>query len=594
MRRLRSCLNAIRTALADEFGRRERFDTTRIVSTRSTGKGDERMTMATSDLLSRRIMLREEPFVTSASLSARPSRRIPAPNGGLRPAAKGTFGVDGHHYQAYKPRPFTRADRDRVTILFGGLHWRAERVIQGVMENMGYRARILPAPSTRDLQVGRELADIGQCCPTSFTTGNLANFLRAEADRIGADNVANEYVYLTAGACGSCRFGQYHQSYELALRNIGMEAFRIFLLDQRNLNQGSADGGLDLSVPFIAGAVWALIVTDVIQDLEYQVRPYETKAGETERVVRESVDYLYEVFRRRPYRGKKWDAVLWHFGTRYFANALREVRERFHYIEVDRLRVRPIVKITGEFYLQTVEGVPNHDIHHWLETEGAEVYPAAVTLWLDYLLRLTRQKLEDHIGIQRHARLKLGAVRVIQSALRWTYGRMRKALGDVPRALPDQYDLARLAAPYYNSRLTGGEGDMLIGKALWAYHRKKAHMTCELSPYSCMPNTMSIGAMAAVRGRYPDLLYAPIEITGDAEVHALSRCQMVLAEARKRAQQEYEDALESTGLSDAQVRSALEQRPQLRRAAYRIPHYGVVAGSAANLVLYIAANRQSC
>jgi hypothetical protein len=37
-------------------------------------------------------------------------------------------------------------------------------------------------------------------------------------------------------------------------------------------------------------------------------------------------------------------------------------------------------------------------------------------------------------------------------------------------------------------------------------------MTCELSPYSCMPNTMSIGAMAAVLGKYPDLLYAPLEI----------------------------------------------------------------------------------
>ena len=45
----------------------------------------------------------------------------------------------------------------------------------------------------------------------------------------------------------------------------------------------------------------------------------------------------------------------------------------------------------------------------------------------------------------------------------------------------------------------GGEGDMLVGKALWAHHHKKAHMICELSPYACMPNTMSIGAMAGVR-----------------------------------------------------------------------------------------------
>ncbi len=60
-------------------------------------------------------------------------------------------------------------------------------------------------------------------------------------------------------------------------------------------------------------------------------------------------------------------------------------------------------------------------------------------------------------------------------------------------------------------------------------------MICELSPYGCLPNTMSIGAMAAVLGKHPDLLYAPLEIKGDAEVHALSRCQMILTDAKKRA-----------------------------------------------------------
>ena len=58
---------------------------------------------------------------------------------------------------------------------------------------------------------------------------------------------------------------------------------------------------------------------------------------------------------------------------------------------------------------------------------------------------------------------------------------------------------------------------------------------------------MSIGAMATVLGKYPDLLYAPLEIKGDAEVHALSRCQMILTEAKKRAQKEYEEVLARAG-----------------------------------------------
>jgi predicted nucleotide-binding protein (sugar kinase/HSP70/actin superfamily) len=494
-------------------------------------------------------------------------------------------------YRAYKPRPFTREEREKVTILFGGLHWRAERVIQGAMENLGYRARVLPTATRGDLLTGREVADIGQCCPTSFTTGNLANFLRAEAKRIGAERVSREYVYVTAGSCGACRFGQYHQSYELALRNVGLDAFRMFLLAQENLDQGAAEGGgLDLNLPFTLGAVWAIVVTDVVQDLEYQVRPYEARKGETDKASRESVEYLHDVFRKRPRRGEKWGALAWHLATPYFVNAMKEVRRRFDAIEVDRLRVKPLVKITGEFYLQTVEGEPNYNIHRWLEGEGAEVYPAAITIWLDYLMRLAGQEFEDHIGIDKRARLKLAAIRGGQGLLRWTHGRMRGALGNVPRELPDQDELRALAAPYYNSRLNGGEGDMLVGKALWAYHRKKAHMTCELSPYSCMPNTMSIGAMGAVLGKYPDLLYAPLEIKGDAEVHALSRCQMILTEARKRAQREFEQVLERTRLSMTDLRAAVEENPGLKKATFKVPHCGA-AGTAANLALHIAAER---
>lgn len=525
--------------------------------------------------------------------AARPAKRLP-PSGTMERAAHGDGNTLPAPYRAYRPLPFTRAERDRVTVLFGGLHWRAERVIQGALENLGYRARVLPTATREDLLTGREVADIGQCCPTSFTTGSLANFLRTEAARIGAAEVARQYVYLTAGSCGACRFGQYHQSYELALRNVGLQSFRMFLLGQEGLDQGSAPGGgLDINMPFTLGAVWAIVLTDIVQDIEYQTRPYERNPGETARVARECVEYLYDVFRRRPVRGTKWGSVLWHLGTDYFVKAMREVRTRFGRIEVDRLRVKPLVKITGEFYLQTVEGDPNHNIHRWLEAEGAEVYPASITIWLDYLLRLAGQEFEDHIGVSRHARLQYGAVRALQALLRWTYARMRRALSDVPRAMPDQYELRALAAPYYHSRLNGGEGDMLIGKALWAHLHKKAHMICELSPYSCMPNTMSIGAMGTVLGRHPDLLYAPLEIKGDAEVHALSRCQMILTEAKKRAQGEYEESLAATGYSEARLRAAVDARPALGRATFRLPHYGV-AGTAANLARHVAAGSASC
>ena len=334
------------------------------------------------------------------------------------------------------------------------------------------------------------------------------------------------------------------------------------------------------------GCLWGIFCTDLVQDLEYQVRPYEVVPGQTDAVVKESVEYLYEIFRTRPPRDS-WRSVTWHLTSSYFTKALREIHRKFSTIEVDRLRVKPTVKITGEFYLQTVEGDPNYNIHRWLEAEGAEVYPAAIAVWMDYLLRLGLQRFEDYSGIERGARLKLGAGRIAQAIYRWNYARLRRAMGDLPHELPNQFELRRLAAPYFNSRLDGGEGDMLVGKAIWSHQKKKAHMICELSPYSCMPNTMSIGAMAGVLGKYPEILYAPLEIKGDAEVHALSRCQMILTEARKRAQKELDEALASTGLALEQVRAYVEKHPEMKRATYRVPH-GDAVGTAANMVLHVA------
>jgi hypothetical protein len=190
-------------------------------------------------------------------------------------------------------------------------------------------------------------------------------------------------------------------------------------------------------------------------------------------------------------------------------------------------------------------------------------------------------------SLGRRAGLEVALLRGLEGIYHRTHARFRKALAGLPSELPDQEELRRLAAPFYHHDLRGGEGHMLVGKALYAYHRRRAHMICELSPYSCMPNTMSVGSMAGVLGKHPDLLYAPIEVKGDSEVHALSRCQMILTEARKRAQREFEEALDRTGMSVEALRRREADHPELTRSTCPIPHYGY-AGTAANYALHVA------
>jgi predicted nucleotide-binding protein (sugar kinase/HSP70/actin superfamily) len=495
------------------------------------------------------------------------------------------------HYRAYKPRPFKRAERDQVTILYGGLTWKHERLIQGALHNLKYKAEPLPNISREDLDAGKELIDVGACCPTIFTTGSLVNLLKKKVSEQGKEAVNDNYVFLTAGACGPCRFGQYHESYAMALDGLGLRDFRIFLCAQDELDQKSADGeGLEINIPLRLGVVWGILCADLLTDLEYNTRPYEVNPGQTDLVLKESVEYLYQIFRNRPDRGKKYGTFAWHLLSNYFTNALREVRRKWDTIKVDHLRVKTRVKITGEFWLQTHEGEGNYNIKRWLEQEDSEVVPPPVAVWLHYLMHPTIYKLEHRHSTSKHPGLAHLARVAIERSYRGTYNRLREALGNLPNELPDQEELRRLAEPFYHFELRGGEGHMLIGKAIHTYHHKKAHMTCELSPYSCMPNTMSVGSMANVLGKYPDLLYAPIEVKGDSEVHALSRCQMILTEAKRRATAEFEDVLKKTGLTPETIRKYEEGHPELRRATYRIPH-GSYAGLAANYVEHLAKDR---
>ena len=47
------------------------------------------------------------------------------------------------------------------------------------------------------------------------------------------EDIVENYVFLTAGACGPCRFGTYVTEYRKALRDAGFEGFRVLLFQQQ-------------------------------------------------------------------------------------------------------------------------------------------------------------------------------------------------------------------------------------------------------------------------------------------------------------------------------------------------------------------------
>jgi len=162
------------------------------------------------------------PLRTRDAIEAEVRRRVDAERARLldllHPAATRV------HFRRPAERPFTAAERDRITILFGGLTSNHERLITSVFQSAGYNVESLPTPDVASFQIGKEYGNNGQCNPTYFTVGHLIQFLqRLEAAGLSRQQIIDSYVFFTAGSCGPCHFGMYEAEFRHALQNAGFE-----------------------------------------------------------------------------------------------------------------------------------------------------------------------------------------------------------------------------------------------------------------------------------------------------------------------------------------------------------------------------------
>ncbi len=534
------------------------------------------------------------------------------------------------HFHRPTERPFIAEERDRVTILFGGLTWKHERLIQAVFRGCGYRCQMLPNPDLAAFQIGKEYGNNGQCNPTYFTVGNLIQFLRSlEAQGLSRREILDNYVFFTAGSCGPCRFGMYESEYRMALENAGFGGFRVLLFQQdHGIKAASGNPGLKFSVDLGMGALNALNLGDVINDLVYQIRPYETIPGATDRAIQEVVDRLseflenrkrYEILERMPQwisqrlaRNKKLKdifntlgKVLNHLYADDFLKVMHDACLRLDQVEVDWMRVKPIVKITGEFWAQLTEGDGNFNMFAFLEREGAQVHIEPIGCWVTYLLYEARANAEARKGLdapypnprwwewkKRLAnewkfRRKWLLLRLSEGIWRRQYARTARHLGGLTHALVPQTELARLAHPFYHSLARGGEGHLEVGKNVYYTTHGLCHMVLALKPFGCLPSSQSDGVQSAVVNRFRDMIFLPIETSGEGEINAHSRVQMALGEAKLKAKTEFEQALVLTGKKLEEIRTYVAEHRELRSPFYPVPRRRGIAGVATNFVLHV-------
>ena len=484
---------------------------------------------------------------------------------------------------------FTTSQKSKITLLIGGLTIAHDFLIEGALKGIDYNVQMLDAPTTAAFQAGKEFGNRGQCNPTYFTVGNLVQYLIMLRDKHGMDSkeIVDKYVFLTAGACGPCRFGMYVTEYRKALRDAGFDGFRVMLFQQTGgMKQATGEAsGLELGPAFFWGLAKGMFIGDVINALGYRIRPYEIEPGATNKAIEDAKRIVYSALAQK---------------TNIMA-AIWKCKPLFQAVKVDRTMVKPKVSIIGEFWAMTTEGDGNYQLHEFLEGEGAECDIQLVAAWVLYMLWEGRHDTQDRANLRSPDKAKYGladagpwgvGTRLIslaggEIAVRGLFQVFAHTMGLYGYHLPDMNKIAEISHDYYNNDLRGGEGHMEVGKLIMNVTMAKAHMTLSVKPFGCMPSAgVSDGVQSCITEKFPGTIYCPVETSGDGRVNFYSRVQMYLFKAKMAAQNEFTRVCNEHGVTREQIQTFLAANPTYADSLHRAPH--AHNGTAADYVAEIA------
>lgn len=533
------------------------------------------------------------------------------------------------HYRLPPERTFSFATKKQVTILFGGLTWKHERLIQGLLEAEGYLCERIPETDRAAHEIGKEFCANGLCNPVYFTVGSLLKKLRhLEQSGLSRQEIVDRYVFFTAACGGPCRFGLYEAEFRTALRAAGFDGFRVLSFSQdHGINADTGHSGLKFSVDFGFNALHAFILGDLLNDLQHRLRAYEAHPGSTDRAIATIIDDITSFFAREGFdleryipnalldrigqgRSSPWyrtpntlGKIVSHLLGNQLPNQLTLSKKHIHKLDVDLLRVKPVVKVIGEFWAQMTESDGNFRMLEFLEQEGAEVAVEPISTWVLYMLHQRKARTAEAFKRERYLiswrnffhnfRLWLNytgkqfSFSLGEKIYRRHYHRLAYFLGGLNHGLISQQQIAELAAPHFNTFLRGGEGHLEVGKNLYYTIHRASHMVLALKPFGCLPSTQSDGVQAALIERYPEMNFLSVETAAEGSIHAYSRVQMALSEAKVRAREEFHLTLQTTGHSLDTVREFVQLHPELRHPLYPIPRRPGIVSTAANFLLHV-------
>jgi len=213
----------------------------------------------------------------------------------------------------------------------------------GALRSAGIQANVLPLPDKDTLELGEKHSTGKECHAYSLIAGDLIKFARTE--RHGGE------VYFFPGAKYTCLLQQYGEGMNYLIESLGIRDISVL---------PSVEDQLWGLIGF-QGLRWlwrGLVAVDILIKAACEIRPYEVRKGETDRIHKINLLDIQEGLA---------DGTL--------SLALRRAVERLRSV-ARRPAARLKVGIAGDIYTR-INPVANHNLFLKLEELGCEVWPSS-------------------------------------------------------------------------------------------------------------------------------------------------------------------------------------------------------------------------
>ncbi len=410
-----------------------------------------------------------------------------------------TRGSEFNPGREFHPLGIERA-KDRI-ILIPNMSSHAY-ALSAAIKSCGMRAEVLPEPDEETLEYGRQHTVGKECFPCVVTTGDMVKFVSQN----GFD--PDKYAFFMGGSGGPCRFGQYNALQRMVLDDLGYPDVPIYAPNQAS---GFFKDLKIVGAKFLRNAWRGMVAMDMIEKARLEIRPYEVNPGETEKVFVQFRDEL--------------EAVI--ASDENVLPVLQRAAARFGEVEVDRSEQRPIIGVTGEFYVRS-NTFSNQNVIEQIEALGGEVWIAPVFEWFLYrnIRRDMRARLDSNWLLRLENALMDKVMRKNEHALAKPFAELLRNAYE-----PTSAEVLEMASPYIHRSLEG-EAVMTIGKAV-DFANKGLSGIVTIMPFTCMPGTMSHAIMRLVREDEGGIPTLNMVYDGSEQGTALTRLEAFMYSARE-------------------------------------------------------------